>query len=119
MNKIFDYAPSQWVPFKDKAVIEKVRAIKREDIEKHPNPNFNIKVVPDADVEFLWVTDMLSRIKHASETGEKLVMILPNPCPVYRHVARLINAFNIDCHNVYAFAMDEYADENGNIAPVE
>lgn len=118
-NGIFEYAPSQWVPFKDKVVIEKVRAIKREDIEKHPNPNFNIKVVPDADVEFLWVTDMFSRIKHASETGEKLVMILPNPCPVYRHVVRLINACNIDCRNIYAFAMDEYADENGNIAPEE
>ncbi|MGV8136679.1 MAG: 6-phosphogluconolactonase [Mangrovibacterium sp.] len=115
----FEYKPSQWVPFKDKKAIEKVINIKREDIEKHSNPGFKIKVVPDADVEFLWITDMFSRIKHAADTGEKLVMILPNPCPVYRHVARLINACRIDCRNVYAFAMDEYADENGNIAPPE
>ena len=46
-------------------------------------------------------------------------MILPNPAPLYRHLARLINACNIDCRNLYAFAMDEYADENGNIAPEE
>jgi glucosamine-6-phosphate deaminase len=65
------------------------------------------------------VADMVKRIKHAAETGEKLVMILPNPCPTYRHVARLINALQIDCRHVYAFAMDEYADENGNIAPPE
>jgi glucosamine-6-phosphate deaminase len=60
---------------------------------------------------------MFKRIKHSSDTGEKLVMILPNPAPLYRHLARLINACNIDCRNIYAFAMDEYADENGNIAP--
>lgn len=32
-------------------------------------------------------------------------------------VSSLINACNIDCRNIYAFAMDEYADEKGNIAP--
>jgi glucosamine-6-phosphate deaminase len=117
-NKVlFAYNPSQWVPFKDKKVIEKVVNIKREDIEKHPNPEFKIAVVPDSDIEFLWVTDMLRRIKHSAETSEKLVMILPNPCPLYRYLARLINACGFDCRNVYAFAMDEYADEDGNIAP--
>lgn len=115
----FDFNPSEWVPFKDKKEINRVLAIKREDIEKHHNPDFRIRVIPDADVEHYWITDMFRRIKHSSDTGEKLVMILPNPCPVYRHVARLINGCRIDCRNVYAFAMDEYADENGNIAPEE
>ncbi|MBA7561455.1 Glucosamine-6-phosphate deaminase [subsurface metagenome] len=113
----FEYSPSHWVPFQDKKVIEKVRGIKKEDIEKHHNPDYKIRVVPDADIDFLWVTDMFSRIKHSSERGEKLVMILPNPHPGYRHLARLINACKIDCRNIYAFAMDEYADEDGNIAP--
>lgn len=113
----FEYNPSEWVPFKDKREINRVAAIKREDIEKHSNPDFRIKVVPDADVEYYWVTDMFRRIKNASETGEKLVMILPNPAPLYKQLARLINACNIDCRNIHAFAMDEYADENGNIAP--
>ncbi len=113
----FEYKPSEWVPFKDKREINRVAAIKREDIEKHSNPDFKIKVVPDADVEYYWVTDIFRRIKNASETGEKLVMILPNPAPLYKQLARLINACNIDCRNVHAFAMDEYADENGNIAP--
>lgn len=118
-QKPFDYNPSEWVPFRDKKEIERVAAIKREDMEKHENPDFRIKVIPDADVESYWITDMFARIKRASETGKPLVMILPNPCPVYRHVARLINACNIDCSNLYTFAMDEYADENGNIAPPE
>jgi len=118
-KSVFKFNPSEWVPFKDRKVIEKVLKIKREDIEKHPNPDFKIRVIPDADYEFIMIADMFSRIKHSAESGEKVVMILPNPCPTYRFVARLINACNISCKNVYAFAMDEYADENGNIAPAE
>ena len=100
-ESLFDFNPSQWVPFKDKKEIERVLKIKREDIEKHSNPEFKIRVVPDADIEFIWIVDMLRRIKHSSETGEKLVMILPNPAPTYRQLARLINACNIDCSNIF------------------
>ena len=113
----FDYSPSTWVPFRDKAVLEKVRKIKREDIAKHPNPDFQIRVVPDADTGYIWVTDMFHRIKTAADAGERLVLILPNPCPEYRHVARLINRFRVNCAKLYAFAMDEYANENGLNAP--
>lgn len=116
-NSVFEYSPSQWVPFRDKKIIEQVRTIKMGDIEKHSNPDFKICVVPDGDIEFIWITDMFQRIKYSADTGEKLVIILPNPCPVYRHLARLINACRVDCRNVYAFAMDEYADQDGNIAP--
>jgi glucosamine-6-phosphate deaminase len=113
----FDYSPSHWVPFRDKKVLERVRKIKREDITKHPNPDFQIRVVKDSDIEFIWVTDMFYRIKTASDAGEQVVLILPNPCPVYRHVARLINQFGVNCKKLYAFAMDEYANEDGEVAP--
>lgn len=115
----FEFSPSQWVPFRDKNEIERVLKIKREDIEKHSNPDFKINVVPDNDISFIFIADMFKRIKHSADSGEKVVMILGNPNPGYKYVARLINACNIDCRNVYAFAMDEYADENGNIAPEE
>ena len=94
-ENLFEFSPSPWVPFKDKKEIERVLKIKREDIEKHDNPDFRIRVVPDTDAESILITDMFSCIKHSAETGEKLVMILPNPAPIYRHVARLINACNI------------------------
>jgi glucosamine-6-phosphate deaminase len=113
----FNFEPSQWVPFKDKKEINRVAAIKREDIEEHENPDFNIKVIPDAEVDYYWLTDMFKRIKHAADRREKLVMILPNPAPIYKNLARLINACNVDCRKIHVFAMDEYADENGNIAP--
>ncbi len=113
----FTFHPSKWVPFTDEAAIERCRRITREQIDKHPNPDFKIRVVPDADVEFIWATDMFSRIKAAADAQRPLVMILPNPCPTYRHVARLINALRVDCTRLHLFAMDEYADQDGRIAP--
>jgi len=113
----FRYQPSLYVPFRDMAALERCRKIRREEIEQHPNPDYHIRVVKDADLEFIWVTDMFYRIKTAADAGEKLVLILPNPCPVYQHVARLINAFRVNCARLHVFAMDEYANEDGEIAP--
>ena len=113
----FDYQPSKWIPFRDKEVIERVRKIKREDIEKHPNPDFKIRVIPDSEAEFIWIMDMFYRIKEASDENKKLVLILPNPAHTYKKVAMLINRFKVNCKNLHVFIMDEYADEDGNIAP--
>jgi len=113
----FNYSPSKWVPFRDKEVLERVRKIKREDITKHANPDYRIEVQADADVRFTFVADMFHRIVAAREAGETIVFILPNPNPSYRQVAHLINTFKVDCSHVHAFAMDEYADEDGRIAP--
>jgi len=117
MDTIFSYSPSKWVPFRDKNVLEKVRNIKREDLTKHPNPKFNIQIVEDDEAEFIFVTDMFYRIKEAADKNEKVVLILPNPVPSYKKVAYLINKFKINCKNLYTFAMDEYANEDGFIAP--
>jgi glucosamine-6-phosphate deaminase len=46
-------------------------------------------------------------------------MIIPNPAPLYSKVAYLINKFKVNCRNLHTFNMDEYADENGNIAAEE
>ena len=112
----FSYSPSKWIPYRNKEVIERVRKIKREDISKHNNPDYKIRVVRDDEIEFIWVTDMFYRIKKASDEGRRLVLILPNPVFCYRKVAYLINKFRVDCKNLYTFNMDEYADEDGNIA---
>lgn len=113
----FSYSPSKWIPYRNKEVIERVRKIKREDITKHNNPNYKIRVVRDDEIEFIWVTDMFYRIKKASDEGRKLVLILPNPAHCYKKVAHLINKFRVSCKNLHTFNMDEYADEDGNIAP--
>ena len=113
----FEYLPSPWVPFQDKEVLDRVRKIRREDIDRHPNPSFRIRVVPDNMVEHLFVTDMFFRIKTAADESRKCVLILPNPNHGYIKVAHLINAFRVDCRHLHIFVMDEYADQDGNIAP--
>ena len=117
METTFKYSPSKWVPFRDKTVLEKIRKIKKEDLTKHSNPKFNIRIVKDDEAEFLFITDMFYRIKEAADLNKNVVLILPNPASAYKKVAYLINKFKINCKNLYTFAMDEYANEDGKIAP--
>ena len=115
--KSFQFSPSEHIPFRDLKAVEKVRKIKRQDITRHSNPDFRISVVPDQDVEFLWIADMFHRIKQAAEEQCQLVLIMPNPWPSYTKVAHLINQFGVDCSRIHTFNMDEYANEHGEIAP--
>lgn len=113
----FTFAPADFIPFRDTKVIAHVRRIKREDITKHRNPDFRISVVPDAEFEFKWITDMFFRIKDAMEAGRTFVAIMPNPWPGYVKLASMLNRARVDCRRLHTFNMDEYADENGRIAP--
>ena len=116
MNE-FSYGPSRWVPFRDVKALERVRKIRREDIDKHPNREFRIRVVPDDQVEFLFVTDMFYRIKSAADVGKTCTLILPNPNHGYLKLAHLLNRFRVHCGHLHVFIMDEYADEDGRVAP--
>ena len=98
--------------------------ITKEDIlamdGKHPggNPNLEIIVARGEDVEMYMIADMVKRIID-SDVNDKLVkLICPNPCPTYRKVAFLLNALKVNCRNVKFYMMDEWADEDGNIAPL-
>ncbi len=122
MSKIFEpatdfkFTPADFVPFKDRELCEKLRKISGKDLEKHPNPDFNIKVMMNPHP--VLIATLFSRIKEASEKSKKITLILGNPEPeTYIPLAQLINYFKVDCRNVHIFAMDEWADENGNIAP--
>jgi len=111
----FEFSPSAFVPFRDKKVVARARAIKREDITRHSNPDYRIEIVKDTDFEEKWIGDILNRIKQSA--GDKLVMIMPNPWPNYSKVAERINRDRISCHHIHTFNMDEYADQDGRIAP--
>ena len=116
-NTPFTFEPAAFIPFRDKAAIAKARAIRREDITRHANPDYRIQVLPDAELQAHWIEDMLSRLRASSDSGEQLVMIMPNPWPTYAEVAKMINQEKISCRNLHTFNMDEYADQDGNIAP--
>lgn len=116
-GETFEYGISQWAPFRDREVCRKIRSLEKEELCHHPNPEFKIHILPDDEVIFRRVFDLFERIKQAAEKDRRLVLILPQPHPQYRKVAHLINRFRVNCRNLYTFNMDEWADENGNIAP--
>lgn len=114
---MFEFKMADFIPYKNKEVIERCRNIKREDMEKSDNPNFRIHVVPSPDA--IWVSDMIARITRSDLLDEKLTMIFPNPCPIeYMSVAETCNRLNISLRNVHIFMMDEWADQDGNVAPI-
>jgi glucosamine-6-phosphate deaminase len=113
----FKFSPSKCVPFRDEQVLERVRKITRHDIDKHPNPDFRIRVIKDEDLVFMWVADMYARIKLAADEGRRCVMLMPNPWPGYVNLARLINQTRLDCKHVWWFTLDEYANQDGQVAP--
>jgi len=113
----FTYDMARWLPFRDKDACQRARAITRDEITKHSNPDLKIQVIPDDQFPFRLVTEIFSRIKQASDEGRQLVLITPQPEPLYAQVAYLINKFRVDCRKLYTFNMDEYADQDGNIAP--
>jgi 6-phosphogluconolactonase/glucosamine-6-phosphate isomerase/deaminase len=113
---MFECRIADFVPYKDKKVLNRVRDLHGEALTKHANPDFKINIVSSPGM--VWAADMIARIQRSDLEDKKLVMILPNPCPgIYENVAAAINGLRINCRNVYVFTMDEWADENGHIAP--
>ncbi len=113
----FEYSPAECVPFRDKDAVARVRSIAREDITKHANPEFKIQVMKSEDLDFRWLIDIFNRIRTAAEENRTCVLIMPQPWPGYKWVARLINTCRVDCKHLYTFNMDEYANEHGVTAP--
>lgn len=112
----FDFIPSDCVPFKDREICERVRKISGKDLEKHHNPDFKIKVTLNPHP--IVIGDIFTRIKSSDDNNKKVTLILGNPEPeTYLPVAELINYHKVNCRNVHIFAMDEWADQDGNIAP--
>ena len=100
-----------------------MRAITKEDIlamnGKHPtSPNMYLDIRRDEEAGIVMLTDMVRRIVDSDRYDKKVVMIMPNPCPAYRQVAYMLHELKVNCRNVKFYMMDEWADEDGNIAPL-
>jgi glucosamine-6-phosphate deaminase len=116
----FAYELSPFIAFRDRAACERVRAIPRERLAEHPNPDFRIALVDDAREFYTrFATDLVDRIRAARDEDRDFVAILPvGPMPQYEIAARLINDEQLTLHHVHTFNMDEYADEDGVTAPL-
>jgi len=113
----FKFKPADWLPSRDVEMLEMVRNIKREDMEYTNENGYSVRVVMDPTL--LMVIDVFKRIYDSDINDTPLTMIFPNQWPTaYISIAEMLNKHNVNCRNVHAFAMDEWADEDGNVAPL-
>ena len=115
----FRFKPASWLPHSELPLeeLERIRNIKREDMEYTNENGYSVRVVIDPTL--CMVQDMFYRILMSDIHDTHFTMICPNQWPgAYSAVAEMINKYNVSCRNVDAFAMDEWADEDGNVAPL-
>jgi len=114
----FKFKPAEWLPSgNDTEMLERVRSIAREDMEYTNENGYQVKIVMNPT--FLFVMDVFKRIMDSDRNNTPLTMVFPNQWPdAYGSIAEMLNKYNISCRNVHAFAMDEWADEDGNVAPL-
>ncbi len=115
----FKFKPASFLPHANLPLeeLERVRNIKREDMEYTNENGFSVKVVIDPVAHM--TLDLFYRILRSDKENTHLTIICPNQWPgTYSAVANMLNKFNVSARNVDAFAMDEWADEEGNVAPL-
>ncbi len=114
----FKFAPAEWLPFRDDKVLLEIENV---DMYAHEgknfeNPDFELKIVPD--VHNYFAVDLMQKIRMSDIKNEKLVLILPSPeNATYISLTEALNRYNISCRNVHVFFLNEYANENGEVAP--
>lgn len=115
----FRFKPAAWLPHSEMPLeeLERIRNVKREDMEYTNENGYSVRVV--LNPRACMVQDVFYRILMSDLHDTHLTMIFPNQWPgEYSAIAEMINKFNVSCRNVDAFAMDEWADEDGNVAPL-
>ena len=115
----FKFKPASFLPHSNLSLeeLDRIRNIKREDMEYTNENGFSVRVVQDPTL--LMVMDIFHRIYLSDVLDKHLTIICPNQWPAaYSSVAEMLNKFNVSARNVDAFAMDEWADQDGNVAPL-
>ena len=116
----FEYDLAKFIEFRDTAELARVRAITRAQITEHANPDFHIRVEDDVDAFYsAFANDIVERIETTRAEGRRCVLILPvGPVPQFTKAVAMINERRLTMDHVHTFNMDEYADQDGNTAPV-
>jgi glucosamine-6-phosphate deaminase len=116
----FMYDLARFIDFRDLEACERARRITREQLTEHANPDFRVRII-DEPKEFYggFAADLVGRIRKARAEGQPFVAILPvGPMPQYEMAVRMINEEGLSLSHVHTFNMDEYANEDGDTAPV-
>ena len=117
-NKIFDFAPAEWLPLQDQELVDRIGLMELAEAEDKTfeNPEFSAKIV--YDVHNYFATDLFHRIRMSDIRNEKLVVILPSPeNAVFISVVENLNKYQVSARNVHVFFLYEYANEKGDVAP--
>ena len=118
MNRnLFDFEPAVWLPTKDKNVLEYCRNIKRDEMEITNENGYSIRVVPHPSCAI--TAELFNWIYRSDVEDKKTVIVFPNSWRnIYTAAVQMCNRYNISGRNIHAFCMDEYADQDGNVAPI-
>ena len=118
MNRsLFDFNPPAWLPTQDKEVLERCRNIRREEMEITNENGYSIRVIPHPQSAI--TAELFNWIWRSDVEDKKTVIVFPNSWRnVYTAAVEMCNTFNVSGRNIHAFCMDEWADENGNVAPI-
>ena len=93
-RKLFDFNVSDWWPVKDKAVLERCRNIKREEMEITNENGYSIRVVPHPSSAV--ACELFDRIYKSDVEDKKTVIVFPNSWRnIYTSVAEMCNKFNV------------------------
>lgn len=116
MDTEFNFTPADFCPVKDRELLARLAAMTPEEIEKHPNPEVNIRILSNSGS--VVIAEKFLGIKESHEQNKRFSTIFGNPNPLtHMALAELINRNRVSCRNCVFVTMDEWADEDGNIAP--
>lgn len=117
MSGDFKFKSADFCPVKDRKVLARLAKMTPAQIVKHPNPDVHIKILSCSIA--VVIGEQFMGIKESFEQNKRFSTIFGNPNPVtHMALAELINRNRISCKNCVFVTMDEWADENGKIAPV-
>ena len=72
----------------------------------------------DIDLYHHLAWSMVDALRQNNQSGQPTVFIVPvGPVGQYRRFAQICNRYEIPCHNLYLFNMDEYLDQRGEFIP--
>ena len=114
------FAPAPWLTGFDRETLDTVLPADLKEAEKKSfeNPAFSVKCVWDARNYF--AADLFARISASDREDRKITLVLPSPHnAVYISAAENLNRFQVSLRNVSIFFFDEYANDDGDVAPWE
>lgn len=116
MSQSFTFQSADFCPVKDQALLERLARMTPAEIEHHDNPAVKIRIIYDAGSVIL--AEKFLGIRQSQVENKRFSTIFGNPNPrSHMALAELINRNRVSCKNCVFVTMDEWADEEGRIAP--